>query len=259
MKNTSILVGVALIAGMVMSGCATHRENTPVSPMPTRSDVFSETSSSAAEIGATTADIVFSVKSLSSRFFGIYYKHSDPPFRVYLNIDGQTAILDAEPVLEDKLSVDRDTPESGTGWRYQFNKRITLAPGKHKLTISIPVNDLIEEHDIELHAGANTLTLVPVYKKRSSQRPHPTQNFTAGVKTLQVTTKQGRQVKVIRLTGDQYLTFKMILKRGSNETVATTIHGTLYDGQPFRSVSLCGQASATNSARLADDQYSAGK
>ena len=189
MKNKSVLLGIALIAGLVSSGCVTHRENTPVAPMTTRSDVFSETSSSAAEIGTTTADIVLSVKSLSSHFFGIYYKHSDPPFRVYLNIDGQTAILDTEPVLEDNLSVDPNTPESGTGWRYQFNKRITLAPGKHKLTISIPVDDLIEEHDIELHAGANTLTLVPVYKKRSSQRPHPTQHFSAGVKTLQVIIK----------------------------------------------------------------------
>lgn len=189
MRKKSILLGVALIAGIVSSGCVTNRENTTLSSMTTRSDVFSEISSSEAEIGKTTADIVFSVKSLSSRFFGIYYKHSDPPFRVYINIDGQTTILDAEPVLEDKLSVGPNTPESGTGWRYQFNKRITIAPGKHKLTISIPVDDVIEERDIELHAGANTITLVPIYKKRSSQRPYKTQNFSAGVKTLEVTIK----------------------------------------------------------------------
>jgi hypothetical protein len=190
MKFKSRLLGVALIAGITISGCATNREITSLSSVATRNDVFSEVSSSETETSKATMDIVLSVKSISSRFLEIYYKHSDPPFRVYLNIDGQTTILDSDPVLEDKSPEDLNAPESGTGWRYQFSKRITLAPGTHKLTILIPVDDVLVERDIELHAGANTLTLIPVYKKRSSQRPYKTHNFSAGVKTLEMSLLQ---------------------------------------------------------------------
>lgn len=174
-----------MIATIAISGCATKRETIPMLPQSTKNDVFSETSSSKDEAGKAITNIVFSVKSISSRFFETYYKHSDPPLRVYLNIDGQTTILNTEPVFEDRPPIKPDAPESGTGWRYQFTKRIVLAPGKHKLTIAIPVDDVLVERDIELHAGANTITMTPVYKKRSS-RPYRNQHFSAGVKTLEV-------------------------------------------------------------------------
>lgn len=186
MNKKSIILAVAFIMSIAISGCATNQGTTPMSSLSTKNDIFPETLNSDTPTGNAITDIKFSVKSISSRFFGIYNKHSNPSFRVYLNIDGQTTILDSEPVLEDKSSVAPDTPESGTGWRYQFNKRITLAPGKHKLTIAIPVDDVMVERDIELHAGANTLTLIPVYKKRPSQRPYKKQHFSAGVKTLEV-------------------------------------------------------------------------
>lgn len=188
MNKKSIILGTALIATIVISGCASNREITPMTSLSTRSDVFSEGSRPEAEIGKAKTDIVFSVKSISSRFFEIYYKHSDPPLRVYLNIDGQTTILDTEPIFEDRSPIKPDAPESGTGWRYQFNKRIVLAPGKHKLTIAIPVDDVLVERDIELHAGTNTISMTPVYKKRSS-RPYKNQHFFAGVKTLEVFVK----------------------------------------------------------------------
>lgn len=187
MNKKSIFLGVALIVGIVISGCATNQELTStILSLSTKNGVFSETSSSETETGNATTDIVFSVKSISSRFFETYTKHSNPPFRIYLNIDGQTTILDSEPVLENKSSINPNIPESGTGWRYQFNKRIALAPGKHKLTIAIPVDDVLVERDIALHAGANTITLVPVYKDKSPRRPSKYQHFSAGVKALQV-------------------------------------------------------------------------
>jgi hypothetical protein len=77
-------------------------------------------------------------------------------------------------------------PESGTGWKYQFSKRVALAPGKHKLTIALPIDDVIVEREVELRSGINSITVVPVYKKRLL-RPYKGQNFTAGVKTLELT------------------------------------------------------------------------
>jgi hypothetical protein len=105
---------------------------------------------------------------------------------VYVNIDGQTTILEAQPILEDKSPADANLPESGTGWKYQFSKRIALTPGTHNLTIALPIDDVIVEREIDLHAGTNTITMTPVYNKRSF-RPYKRQNFTAGVKTLEIT------------------------------------------------------------------------
>lgn len=183
--NKSILVGVALLAGFVISGCANNRELIVSSSHATRNDVFSEVSGSETGSGKAIADIMFSVKSNSSRFAEMNIKHSKPPYRVHVTIDGQTAILEAEPVLEDVSSADSSAPESGTGWKYKFSKRIALAPGKHELTIAIPVDDVIVKQEITLRAGVNTVTVIPVYKKKML-RPYKGQNFTAGVKTLKV-------------------------------------------------------------------------
>jgi hypothetical protein len=182
------LIGIVLIAALVSSGCAGNRKFYTLSSISTRNDVFVESSISEAEVGEdkSITDIVFSVKSLSSRFFETYMKHSDPPYRIYLNIDGQTTVIDSDPLLEKKSTVSPNTQESGTGWRYQFNKRIIISSGKHKLTISIPVDDVIVERDIELHPGVNAITLEPVYKKNSSQRPYKNQNFVAGLRTVEV-------------------------------------------------------------------------
>jgi hypothetical protein len=184
-KYKSIIVGAALIAGFVISGCANNRELMAKSSLSTRNDVFFETSISETGSGKAIADFMFTVKSNSSRFAEIYIKHSNPPYRVYMNIDGQTTVLESEPILENKSPVDSSLPESGTGWKYEFSKRIALAPGKHKLTIVLPIDDVIVEREIALRAGVNTITVIPVYNKRSLQ-PYKGHNFTAGVKTLKV-------------------------------------------------------------------------
>lgn len=175
-----------LLAGFAISGCANNRDLIAKASLATRSDVFTEAVSPETQHGKAIMDIKFAVKSNSSRFMEIYNKHSNPPYRVHVNIDGQVSILEAEPVLEDKSPADVNSPESGTGWKYQFSKRIALAPGKHKLTIVLPVEDVIVEREIDLRVGTNTVTVTPVYNKRSF-RPYKRQNFTAGVKTLGIT------------------------------------------------------------------------
>lgn len=183
MKRKSIIVGAALIAGFVISGCANNKDIIAQRSLSTKNDVFTEIVGSEVKPGMAITDITFSVKSNSSRFLESYNKHSNPPYRVYVNIDGQTAILEAEPILEDKSPIDSNNPESGIGWKYQFNKRVALSPGKHTITIALPVDDVILEREIDLHADLNTINLMPVYNERSL-RPYKGQSFTAGVKTL---------------------------------------------------------------------------
>ena len=186
MKMNVSLAAVALMLCVVTSGCANNRDLIAKSSLATRSDVFTEAVSSDVQAGKAIIDFSFAVKSNSYYFMGTYGKHTAPPYRVTLNIDGQTAVLEAEPILEDKLPVDSNVPESGTGWKYQFSKRIALTPGKYKLTIALPIDDVIVDREIELYSGINTVAVKPVYKK-TSLRPYKGQNFKAGVRTLEVT------------------------------------------------------------------------
>ncbi|MDA8430527.1 MAG: hypothetical protein M0T70_14840 [Geobacteraceae bacterium] len=186
MQRKFIIIGMVLIAGFVISGCANNRDVIAKASLAARYDVFSEVVNHEAQPGKAIMDIKLAVKSNSSRFMGMYNKHSNPPYRVHVNVDGQTLILEAEPVLENKSLIDSNVPESGTGWKYQFSKRIALAPGRHTLAIALPIDDVIVEREVELHAGTNTITVTPVYNKRSL-RPYKGQHFTAGVKTLDIT------------------------------------------------------------------------
>jgi len=186
MKRNLILAGLIMIAGFIASGCASNKDLIAKASLGIRQDVFTEAIGKNVLPGQAVADITFSVKSNSSRVMWIYNKHTNPPYRVHLNIDGQTTVLEAEPVLEDKSPIDSSVPESGIGWKYDFNKRITLAPGKHKMTIALPVNDVIVEQEIVLREGKNTIVLKPEYKKKTL-RPYNGENFVAGVKTLEVT------------------------------------------------------------------------
>lgn len=185
MKRKLILAGMIMMAAFIASGCASNKDLIAKASLGNRQDVFTEAIGKNVLPGQAVADITFSVKSNSSRVLWIYNKHTDPPYRVHLNIDGQTTVLDSEPVLEDKSPIDSSIPESGIGWKYDFSRRITLAPGKHKMTIALPVNDVIVEQEIVLREGTNTIALKPVYKKKTL-RPYNGENFVAGVKTLEI-------------------------------------------------------------------------
>lgn len=185
MKRNLILAGMIIIAALIASGCASNRDLISTTSLGDRQDVFTEAFDQEARSGKAAADIKFSVKSNSSRFMWMYFRHTDPPYRVHLNIDGQAVILDTEPVLEDKSPIDSKVPESGTGWKYEFSKRIALAPGKHKLTVALPADDVIVEQEVLLREGANTIIFKPIYKRRLL-RPYKGENFTAGVKAVEV-------------------------------------------------------------------------
>lgn len=185
MKTTLNCACIIMIASFLISGCANNRELIAKASIGSRQDVFSDVHGKEVMPGKAIIDLAFSVKSNAYYFIGTYGKHSDPPYRVHLNIDGQTTVFETEPVLEDKSPVDPKVPDSGTGWKYQFSKRIALAPGKHKFTIALPVDDLIVEQEIALKDGVNSISLKPIYKKKSL-RPYKGENFTAGVMSVEV-------------------------------------------------------------------------
>ncbi len=185
MKMNVSMAGAALMLCVVTSGCANNRNLIAKTSIATRSDVFTEVVNSDVQTGKAIIDFSFAVKSNSYYLMGTYGKHTAPPYRVTLNVDGQATVLEAEPLLEDKSPVDSNVPESGIGWKYQFSKRIALAPGKHKFTIALPIDDVIVEKDVELHSGSNSISVQPIYSRRNL-RPYKGENFTAGVKTLEL-------------------------------------------------------------------------
>jgi hypothetical protein len=197
MKKKSIIAGAVLITAIVISGCSNKPEFSGSSSLSSRNDAFSESSHSEAESGKALVNFMFSVKSTSARIAEIYVKHSNPPYRVHLNIDGKSIILESEPVLEDKALIDPNMPESGTGWKYTFSKQMTLAPGKHTLTIALPIDKVLVEGKIVLQAGMNTISLNPLYN-RKLLRPSKSQSFSAGVKTVEVAVN-GIDVPVVNL------------------------------------------------------------
>lgn len=185
MKMNVIMAGAAFMLCVVASGCANNRDLITKTSIATRSEVFTEVVNSNVQTGKAIIDFSFAVKSNSYYLMGTYGKHTAPPYRVNLNIDGQATVLEAEPILEDKSPIDSNVPESGIGWKYQFSKRIALAPGKHKLTIALPVDDVIVKKEVELRSGENSVTVTPIYSRRNL-RPYKGQNFTGGVNTLEI-------------------------------------------------------------------------
>ncbi|ACM22102.1 lipoprotein, putative [Geotalea daltonii FRC-32] len=185
MKTALHFACMIMIASLLISGCANSRGLIAKASIGSKQDVFTDVLGKEVPSGKAIADIKFSVKSISSRFPWSYNKHNDPPFTVHLNIDGQATVLETEPVLEKISPIDSNVPESGTGWKYRFSKQIALAPGKHKLRIVLPVDDVIVEQEIVLRDGVNTINLKPIYKKRLL-RPYKGESFTAGVKSIEV-------------------------------------------------------------------------
>lgn len=183
MKRIATFIGTALLLGLTISGCAGNRDAIAKASLTTREDVFQQAQSTEPATGGALLKVEFPVKANKSSFITTYYKYENPPFTITVNIDGQATVVTAEPILE-KLAGDfKENPEAGTGWKYTFNKSLVLQPGKHHVTVAVPLADVIIERDIDLKAGENFLKLTPVYSasvSKYSRYPH----FNKGLKGI---------------------------------------------------------------------------
>lgn len=183
-KNIKVISAV-FIVGAVLTGCAGNRDLIAKTSSSSRQDVFKEIKPSQTASATAQLTVEFSVKSFKSRFVNIYSKHTDPPYTAVLNIDGQAVVLSDEGVMEDLPGDAGKNPEVGTGWKYNFKKSLLLQPGKHRISIAIPVSDVFVDKEIELKEGENTLTLTPVYITRLTKKPnYPV--FSAGLRGIKV-------------------------------------------------------------------------
>lgn len=185
MKRIATFIGTALLLALTISGCAGNRDAIAKASLTTHEDVFQQDQSTEPTTGKALLKVEFPVKAYKSFFITTYYKYENPPYTVTVNIDGQATVVTAEPVLE-KLTGDfKKNPEVGTGWKYTFNKSLVLQPGKHHVTVAVPLADVIIEKDIDLKAGDNSLILTPVYSASVSRYPqYP--RFYKGLKNIAV-------------------------------------------------------------------------
>lgn len=186
MKYVNILMGSMVALSLVTAGCAGIGITGTPSSAPAHQETFQELTVATQYVpGKALLRVEFPVKTFRSRLFNTYYQHTDPPYTAELTIDEQTIILTDEPELEAISGALKDNPETGTGWKYIFKKNLVLQPGKHRITIIIPLADVAITTEIELGEGDNTLQFVPEYNApivRSPKYPH----FSRGVKRVVV-------------------------------------------------------------------------
>ncbi len=164
-----VLVVWAVVAVSLM-GCAGNREVVLKAAAQTRQDVFQVALTSQAIPEKALLSIELPVKTFKARFVNSYFKHSDPPYTVVVNIDGQSIELTDEPVLEDLPGNPENNPEVGRGWRYTFKAKLHLSTGNHKIIIAIPESDVAIERDVTLVEGENLLKMHPIYRASSFQK-----------------------------------------------------------------------------------------
>lgn len=174
-------IPLLLIAALMAGGCAGSGHRAAAPPLASRQDVFRETPEQGAPENSALLDIDFSVKANKARIITKYLKHTDPPYTASVTIDGQSIELRDEPFLEETPGDSRSNPEAGVGWRYRFRKKLLLAPGVHRITISVPLSAIQTEKNIVLEKGLNYLKIVPIYDVslvRDRNRP----KFSRGVR-----------------------------------------------------------------------------
>lgn len=185
MKRISVLIGVVALLALGITGCAGNRDAIAKASLNSRQDVFQQTQSIQPLAGKALLNVEFPVKTYKSYFINTYTKHENPPYTVTINIDGQVAVVSAEPVLENLPGDFRETPEVGTGWKYEFKETFILQPGTHHIIVAVPLSDALVEKTVVLKEGANSLQLAPVYNSPVSKYSrYP--RFSKGLKSIAV-------------------------------------------------------------------------
>jgi hypothetical protein len=167
MKTLKFIIPTIILT--LLTACAGNRDIISKMSVSTRQDVFQENQATLPVSGSALLKIDFQVKNNKSYFINKYIKHTDPPYTLTINIDGQVVTFTDDPVLKNLSGDFRDNPEVGTGWKYDFKKKLVLQPGKHHISAAVPLSDVFIEKEMVLKEGENTLMLSPEYKTSSTR------------------------------------------------------------------------------------------
>jgi hypothetical protein len=163
MKIMNLLL--LIMAVTLVNGCVNNSALIRTSSTSIRNDIFQELSNGG-PVPAGYADVRITL-SLKTHKPGIYSArdiHGTPEYRLLINVDGQAVLLHGSLQKENSEPRGLRDSEAGEGIRYQFNKKLRLNAGTHKVVIAFPADDLAVEREIYLPEGSNnSLVLEPVY------------------------------------------------------------------------------------------------
>jgi len=188
-KSMSIFSMLAILA--VMAGCAGNKDLIKAMSTSISQDIFQEAPQNTPPAPGYLDLRIYS--SLKTHKPGIYSEkdpHGTPNYTMLVNIDGQAIHLEGRLTEEKSGAISMGDPNEGIGIRYQFEKRLRIKAGAHKVVVAIPADDLAVEGEILLSDSANSLIAEPVYgilpgKKRLGL--YGATSFKQGVKRLRLT------------------------------------------------------------------------
>ena len=184
MREMNVLLLIMALG--VISGCAENSALIKASSMSVRSDVFQELKDGG-PIPPGYADLRITT-SLKTHKPGIYSEidiHGTPEYRLLINVDGQAVLLHGSLQKENSEPQGLRDSEAGEGIRYQFNKKLRLNAGTHRLVVAFPDDGVAVEREITLPDGNNSLVLEPHYGATpGKQRPgfNGSTSFSEGIK-----------------------------------------------------------------------------
>jgi len=188
-KLISVLSIVVTLA--VMTGCAGNTELIKTMSTSISQDIFQEvTQSTPPAPGYVDLRIYSSMKTHKPGMYSETDPHGTPNYTMLVNIDGQAIHLQGR--LREERSVARSMldAEEGSGIRYQFETKLRIKAGTHKVVVAIPADDLATAKEVVITEGEiYSLTIEPRYGTiPGKQRPglYGMTSFKQGVRSFRL-------------------------------------------------------------------------
>lgn len=188
-KSISVLSIVLTLA--VMVGCAGNRDLIKTISTSSSQGIFQEVTENTPPAPGYVDLRIYS--SLKTHEPGIYSKsdpHGTTNYTMLVNIDGQAIHLQGLQREEKSGAISMRDPNEGIGIRYQFEKKLRIKAGAHKVVVAIPSDDLAIEREILLSDSANSLVVEPVYRVLPGKKRlglYGATSFKQGIKRLRLT------------------------------------------------------------------------
>ena len=175
------LIGVLLIPLALLMACAESSALIKQTGTSTRNGVFEEVARGGpVPQGFADLYITASFKTHHPGAYSATDPHGTPGYQLQLNVDGQAVVLSGELQPENLSLKEPADPEAGAGIRYRFRKVLRLTAGTHRISVTLPADDIAIAKDVRVEAGKeNRLVLEPVYG-RVMEKKRPSSNKTTG-------------------------------------------------------------------------------
>jgi len=187
MRSLPVIV-VIVVAALWMEGCAQSVRQVDALAETGTTGVFTEVADGFIQPGKVDVVVTLSIKThLANHYLLESGKslHGKPGYPFVLSIDDQTVIWREDGSAETTAAYDPNglrTPEGGSGRRYVLEKRLRMAPGRHRVAVGLPEEPVVCAFDLTIGERDKpyVLELRPTYRRSGKERP----SFLYGVSRL---------------------------------------------------------------------------